>query len=249
MSPFCRSQNGLGGLVNIAVWVGHVLVNVTEFSTAAAAAAARNTAWSQSEVDVLPSPPLSVSLSYLSFKHSSWIYTCTWRQPPSLPPFCLLHLLSALTCLRVSLLLPPPLLIQMKMYLCCMTDSSMVSAFSMLFNFKSTTHNLLAGIYVKDVTASQDQWYRMLRWKLKILISYSCCLQHAAFSEYWFFDVGHMLHLMHLTCRRQSGEHVSVLGGEVGVASGEQGYSFSSASPCNNYIETLTHRCWQAGCS
>lgn len=56
--------------MNIAVWVGHVLVNVTEFSIAAAAAA-RNTAWSQSEVDVLPSPPLSVSLSYLSFKHTS----------------------------------------------------------------------------------------------------------------------------------------------------------------------------------
>lgn len=139
---------------------------------------------------------------------------------PFLSHFLLLHLLSALTCLRVSLLLPPPLLIQMKMYLGCMTDSSMVSAFSTLFNFKSTTHNLLAGIYVKDVTASQDQWYRMLQWKLKILFFFSCCLQHAAFSEYWFFDVGHMLHLMHLTCGRQGGEHVSVLGGEVGVASG-----------------------------
>lgn len=100
---------------------------------------------------------------------------------PFLSHFLLLHLLSALTCLRVSLLLPPPLLIQMKMYLGCMTDSSMVSAFSTLFNFKSTTHNLLAGIYVKDVTASQDQWYRMLQWKLKILFFFFLLLTACSF--------------------------------------------------------------------
>ena len=146
MSPFCRSH-WLGGLVNIAAWVGRVLVNVTDFSTAA-----RNTAWSHSCWSTVRGWCFTLSFSFcVTFQplfqtHILNIHVYLKATSISFPLFCLVSFSSICSrrshaCVFPSSC-PPPLLIQMKMYLCCMTDSSMVSAFSTLFNFKSTTQPL-----------------------------------------------------------------------------------------------------------
>lgn len=85
----------------------------------------------------------------------------------------------------------------------------MVSAFSVLFNFKFPTRALMPAIYIRDMTTRHP---RCTFESCSASLKYLYLLQHAAFSEYWLFDVGHMMHLMHFTC----GEPVSVLRGRGG---------------------------------